>query len=612
MVRRINYIWLIVISVITPMCLYGVNEGYSVITESSPWGFVTEDDIHENYGNPSNWDDIFEPRLDSMQSCGLSWVRPNCGPGLKIYPGPDYDFEGQDSMQVYIHRRGMNWLRLGWPPDWMKDSVKWWDYWQTVVERYDGDGEGHGVYTECSTLIRPCKYWEIINEPYSYSMRPKCSGPTPDSVRTYLRIWGKAIHYADSGINGAKVVAPTLGDGRDRWELPFVYPDDEDTLYWIGDTIIIDNDTFVVDFWDGYDFHGYPCKVIFIEGENNAQWLSYLLRDSVAEQIDVVSHHTYWGDNPLDFENLENDIRDTLNAYGLGDKPIWITEVGWTTRYFRKRGDGGSWIGVSDTTQASYYKQLVQEVLDKEWLNKVFFFADRDCGRVTDTTAAKYGITWYDYQHKFTFDTIKTFINTQTPDIQLTSPTGGEDWACDSVCNITWIASDIQTSDNALTINIAYSTDSGKTWIAVTEMEENDSTYQWTIPNTPSDSCRVRIRARDSDYLEGQYISGIFAISDRTPPSVSLLTPEGGEIWEIGGLKKIEWTEPTDNVEVDIVKVLFTSNYPGGQWDTIACVSPETTYYHWEIPDSTSLTCRIKVIAFDEALNSCEDMCDAN
>lgn len=189
MVGRINCIWVIIISLITPICLNGFDEGYSVITESSPWGIVMGYDENATYNNPSNWDNLYEPRLDSMQSCGLSWVRPNCGPGLKIYNNPiRYYFQGQDSMEVYIHRRGMNWLRIGWPPDWMDDTTDQKDYWHTVVERYDGDGEGYGAYDECPTLVRPCKHWEIINEPYSYSMRPKCYGHTPDSIRILLRI----------------------------------------------------------------------------------------------------------------------------------------------------------------------------------------------------------------------------------------------------------------------------------------------------------------------------------------------------------------------------------------------------------------------------------------
>ncbi len=67
------------VALLTPLFLYGVNEGYSVITENSSWGIVMGLDESVDYRTEpvSNWDSLYCPRLDSMQSCGLSWVRPN-------------------------------------------------------------------------------------------------------------------------------------------------------------------------------------------------------------------------------------------------------------------------------------------------------------------------------------------------------------------------------------------------------------------------------------------------------------------------------------------------------------------------------------------------------
>ncbi|MCK4328982.1 T9SS type A sorting domain-containing protein [candidate division WOR-3 bacterium] len=562
---------IVAFAVISPLYLYGVNEGYSVITESSPWGCVI---VWFPGDSADEWREEYCPKLDSMKSCGISWDRPTCGPPGGIdYPGVfprDWKLHGSDSMIVYMLERDMNWLWIGFPPDWMTDSTKWPNFWHKIVEYLDGDGVGvpydnsDSIYPEYSlTKYKPVKYWNICNEPNDRgSSNDHCYGGTVDHFRLYTMISHEAIHDADTS-SEVKVVAPSINDIV--W---YFRPDSSDTA------------------------------------ASPVYWLARVLEGTGVDYIDIISHHypfrngSRWFDS---YDDYLDCLEDTLEYYHADNKPFWLTEEGVATY--------GMWDSVSEDTQAIYYKEWCAEMLDRDWPskgNKIFFFSDGDCN------TPGWGLLDTNFCHKPAFDTLYNFIHTNTPFDTLTSPTGGEDWACDSVCNITWTASDIQTPDNALTINIAYSTDSGKTWIAVTEMEENDGTYQWTIPNTPSNFSRVRIRARDSDYLEGQYISGIFAISDRTPPSVSLLIPEGGEIWEIGGLKKIEWTEPTDNVGVDIVKVLFKSNYPGGQWDTIACVSPETTYYHWEIPDTTSSTCRIKVIAFDEALNSCEDMCDAN
>ncbi len=62
------------VALLTPLFLYGVNEGYSVITENSPWGIVMGYDKNVDYRTcpDSLWRTYYCPRLDSMQSCGLS------------------------------------------------------------------------------------------------------------------------------------------------------------------------------------------------------------------------------------------------------------------------------------------------------------------------------------------------------------------------------------------------------------------------------------------------------------------------------------------------------------------------------------------------------------
>ncbi|MCK4256372.1 hypothetical protein KAX35_05760 [candidate division WOR-3 bacterium] len=68
---------IVAFAVISPLYLYGVNEGYSVITESSPWGIVMGKDKWEDLDDPADGDSLYELRLDSRQSCGLSCVKPN-------------------------------------------------------------------------------------------------------------------------------------------------------------------------------------------------------------------------------------------------------------------------------------------------------------------------------------------------------------------------------------------------------------------------------------------------------------------------------------------------------------------------------------------------------
>lgn len=68
----INYCLVTIVTII-PLYLYGVNEGYSDITENSPWGIVTTDNDNPcNPNEPVQWRETYCPDLDSMENCGLS------------------------------------------------------------------------------------------------------------------------------------------------------------------------------------------------------------------------------------------------------------------------------------------------------------------------------------------------------------------------------------------------------------------------------------------------------------------------------------------------------------------------------------------------------------
>ena len=72
--------------------------------------------------------------------------------------------------------------------------------------------------------------------------------------------------------------------------------------------------------------------------------------------------------------------------------------------------------------------------------------------------------------------------------VTVTSPNGGEKWTVGDVHNITWTA-----TSNLDSVKIDYSTDTGSTWTAVTRAAAAAGTYAWTVPNTPSANCLVRV-----------------------------------------------------------------------------------------------------------------------
>ncbi|MGB9720186.1 MAG: VPS10 domain-containing protein [bacterium] len=85
-------------------------------------------------------------------------------------------------------------------------------------------------------------------------------------------------------------------------------------------------------------------------------------------------------------------------------------------------------------------------------------------------------------------------LDTLKPSVSVIQPNGGEVLWSGQSYNILWSASDNLNVDG---IDIFYSTDAGSTYQGVSYNELNDGVYSWTVPNTPSNQCYVRIDAYD-------------------------------------------------------------------------------------------------------------------
>jgi photosystem II stability/assembly factor-like uncharacterized protein len=104
------------------------------------------------------------------------------------------------------------------------------------------------------------------------------------------------------------------------------------------------------------------------------------------------------------------------------------------------------------------------------------------------------------------------------PSITITSPSGGEKWEVGSLQEITWDKSDV-----AGNVKLEYSIDNGENWLALSNREKNDGKFYWTVFDTPSDKCKIKI----TDLKNG--ISGIskgtFSIMEE--PSKIITVPVG-------------------------------------------------------------------------------------
>ena len=81
------------------------------------------------------------------------------------------------------------------------------------------------------------------------------------------------------------------------------------------------------------------------------------------------------------------------------------------------------------------------------------------------------------------------------PEVTVTTPNGGEVWKAGEVHAITWVATD---NIGVTSCDIDYTYDAGANWHDVADIAGNPGTYDWSVPNTPSTQCLVRITAYDA------------------------------------------------------------------------------------------------------------------
>ncbi|MGC8789771.1 MAG: Ig-like domain-containing protein, partial [Caldisericum sp.] len=92
------------------------------------------------------------------------------------------------------------------------------------------------------------------------------------------------------------------------------------------------------------------------------------------------------------------------------------------------------------------------------------------------------------------------FIIQSPPTVTLTYPNGGETLTAGSTINVTWTVSGDLT--NISRISVDYSTDNGSTWIpgfSVSSGFSNSMSKSWTVPNTPSTNCKLKIALKRTD-----------------------------------------------------------------------------------------------------------------
>ncbi|MEK7771593.1 MAG: hypothetical protein AAB703_01925, partial [Pseudomonadota bacterium] len=119
--------------------------------------------------------------------------------------------------------------------------------------------------------------------------------------------------------------------------------------------------------------------------------------------------------------------------------------------------------------------------------------------------------------------------------LQLTSPVGAETWIVGQIQNITWVR-----TGSIANAKLEYSTDGGLTYsnTITASTPAASGTYAWTVP----DAIGIQVRVRVSDVSDAT-VFATSAANFTIKGSLTVTSPNGGEVWVVNSAHNITWTK---------------------------------------------------------------------
>ncbi len=291
-------------------------------------------------------------------------------------------------------------------------------------------------------------------------------------------------------------------------------------------------------------------------------------------------------------DSLRFDMEVSGSSWHDGGK-VWLEENGTYHQLFYTGSGGGS---------ATHYPWETHIVSLGEW-----------AGQFVTISFAGHNLNGFgDHVCDIYFDNIEYVIgepDTIPPEVTVDVPNGGEVWIVGEEQEIQWTAID---NYGIVTDAVFLSLDNGTNWDIIAAHTGNPQSHLWTIPNTPSTECLIKVVVYDGGGNTDEDVSDdVFTIAtDEIPPTVTVLSPNGGESMGTGSWFNITW-EADDNVAV-VGDSLFYSIDGGTNWELITTQTGNPESYNWHVPDNPADECRIKVVVFDACDNCGEDISDGN
>jgi len=180
--------------------------------------------------------------------------------------------------------------------------------------------------------------------------------------------------------------------------------------------------------------------------------------------------------------------------------------------------------------------------------------------------------------------TVTVVIIPAAASINVTSPNGGENWVIGSTQAITW--SSISVNGR---VKIELSRDDGATWTTITGSTANDGNRDWRVTGPATTNARIKMTS-NSNPAVFDISDASFTISPR-PIWIRVISPNGGENWEIGSRQNITW----DSINIPPIVRVELSRDGGETWNNISYFTWNDGSYNWRVTGPATTAARIKV-----------------
>jgi hypothetical protein len=172
--------------------------------------------------------------------------------------------------------------------------------------------------------------------------------------------------------------------------------------------------------------------------------------------------------------------------------------------------------------------------------------------------------------------------------IALQNPNGGETWPIGSSQTIRWTASSFSGM-----VRIELSRDGGATWAVLFSSTANDGAQAWKVTAPATNQALVRVSSVGIPSIQDTS-NAVFSLGGG---SISVLAPDGPEVWLTGTMQTIQWSTSglTDNVRVEL------SRNGGATWATIIANTANDGAQGWKVTGSITAQARVRVSSLTNA-----------